>query len=331
MKVLYIGGTGEISASCVRESVSQGYEVTVFNRGHRSEALPEQVKMLRGDMNDEAAYRDLAQQHFDVVCQFFIFEPEQAQRDIEFFAGNTGQYLFISTASAYRKTLDHYAVVTEDTPLDNAYWEYSQKKTKMENLLFEAHRNARLPVTVVRPSHTYRQNFPVPLFEGDWTAQRILKGKPILVPGDGTSLWTLTHADDFAKPFVRLLGNENALGEAFHITRDEPYTWLEILSAMANALGTGLKYVTAASETILRYAPEYTGGLLGDKTPSTIFDNSKIKRVAGNFSCDVALEQGMKGVAAAFKHRQGNLVAKPDFDTVCDRIVADVQVLAPVR
>ncbi|MBN1378389.1 MAG: NAD-dependent epimerase/dehydratase family protein [Gammaproteobacteria bacterium] len=328
MRILYIGGTGEISASCVSESVKLGFDVTVFNRGNRSESLPDSVGVIKGDMNDDAVYKKIAQQQFDAVCQFFIFEPAQAKRDIEFFSGNTGQYVFISTASAYHKPLDRYSVITEKTPLQNAYWEYSRKKIAMEELLFEAHNKGRIPVTVIRPSHTYRKRFPTPVFDGDWTAQRMLEGKSILVPGDGTSLWTLTHADDFAKPFARLLCNEKAVGEAFHITRDQPYTWLEILSAMANALEVNFDYVTVAAMTILKYAPETTGELLGDKIQSTIFNNDKVKRIAGDFSCDVSLEQGMVGVARAFRERADSLPARPELDMVCTRIIADQRALA---
>lgn len=327
MKILYVGGTGEISASCVNESVKLGHDVSIFNRGNRSESLPKEVKTIKGDMNDDAAYKNIAAQNFDAICQFFLFEPDQIKRDIEFFSGHTSQYVFISTASAYQKPLDRFAVVTEETPLNNRYWEYSQKKTKMENMLFAAHDNGQLPVTVVRPSHTYRKRFPTPVFDGDWTAQRMLAGKPIVVPGDGTSLWTLTHADDFAKPFARLLGNDKAIGEAFHITRDEPYTWLEILSAMAKALGASFEYVTVASETILRYMPHLTGDLLGDKTPSTVFNNDKVKRVAGNFSCDVDLAQGMHRVAKSYRERAGKIPLRPEQDTLCGRMIGDQQAL----
>ena len=328
MKVLYIGGTGEISASCVKESIKQGHDVAVFNRGKRAGQLPDGVELITGDLNDDAAYKKIAQREFDVICQFFIFDPAQAERDIKFFSGHTGQYVFISTASAYQKPFDRFEVITEETPLNNIYWEYSQKKTAMEKILFDAYNSGRLPLTVVRPSHTYRENFPMPMFDGDWTAQRMLDGKPVLVPGDGTSLWTLTHADDFAKPFARLLGNDRAIGEAFHITRDEPYTWLEIMTAMSSALGVELHYVTVASETIVRYLPQYIGDILGDKTPSTVFNNDKVKRVAGNFSCDVSLEAGMAGVVRAFRERAAGLQPHPDFDTACDRIITDQQALA---
>ncbi len=328
MRILYIGGTGEISTSCVKESVGLGHEVSVFNRGQRGEPLPQNVQIIQGDLHDDNACKEIARQQFDVICQFFLFEPSQVQRDIEFFAGSTGQYVFISSASAYEKPLDRYSVITEETPLNNVFWEYSQKKTQMENLLFEAHEKQRLPVTVIRPSHTYRKFFPIPMFEGDWTAQRMLDGKPILVPGDGTSLWTLTHSDDFAKPFARLLGNDKALGEAFHITRDDPYSWLQILRAMATALGAETNYVTVATETIVRYAPEMTGELIGDKTPSSVFNNDKVKRVAGDFSCDVSLEQGMQGVAEAFMERRNGIQARPEMDQLCDRIIADQQALA---
>lgn len=325
MKVLYVGGTGEISYACVLESLKLGHEVSVFNRGLRPGMLPAEVETIRGEMRSLEGYAALRGRQFDVVCQFFAFDTGQIERDLSVFGGNVGQYVFISTASAYYKPLHRYAPVTEDTPLANPYWEYSQKKTHMERLLLEWHADGRLPVTIVRPSHTYRLNFPTALGSGDWTAGRMLEGKPIIVHGDGAGLWTLTHAADFAVPFARLLGNTRALGEGFHITRDNPYTWDEIFHAMAESLGVQPKLVHVASDTLVRYEPEWAGPLLGDKSPSTVFDNRKVKAVAGDFECAVSLEEGMRGVAAAYRERsQGAGVPNPEVDVALyERIIAE--------
>jgi nucleoside-diphosphate-sugar epimerase len=315
MKVLYIGGTGEISHACVLESLKLGHEVAVYNRGLRPGVFPGKVEMIRGDLISMEAHPELRGRKFDAVCQFFAFDAAEIERDLKIFGGNVGQYVFISTASAYFKPMHHYAVVTEKTPLTNPYWEYSQKKRRMELKLLEWHAAGRLPVTIVRPSHTYRLNFPTALGKGDWTARRMLDGKPVLVHGDGSSLWTLTHASDFAKPFARLLGNAGALGEDFHITRDEPYTWDEIFQAMAAALGVEPKLVHVASETLVRYESKWAGPLFGDKSPSTVFDNRKVKATAGDFECSVSLEAGMREVAAAYLQRAKNSApAEPEVD-----------------
>lgn len=328
MKILYIGGTGEISYACVLESLKLGHEVAVFNRGLRPGVLPDEVELIRGEVRSLEGYAALRGRTFDAVCQFFAFDTEQIERDLSVFGGRIGQYVFISTASAYYKPLTRYAVVTEDTPLNNPYWEYSQKKTHMEHMLLEWHGKGHLPVTIVRPSHTYRLNFPTALGSGDWTAKRMLDGKPVIVHGDGAGLWTLTHAADFARPFARLLGNEEALGEGFHITRDAPYTWDEIFHAMADALGVQPKLVHVASDTLVRYEPEWAGPLLGDKSPSTVFDNSKVKAVAGDFECSVSLDEGMRGVAAAYRQRSQSQNPEPEADVALyERIIAEQLVL----
>jgi nucleoside-diphosphate-sugar epimerase len=325
MKVLYIGGTGEISYACMLESLKLGHEVSVFNRGLRPDVLPGEVEAIRGEMLSLEGYAALRGRKFDAVCQFFAFDTEQIERDLEVFGGNVGQYVFISTASAYYKPLHRYALISEDTPLANPYWEYSQKKTHMERILLEWHEQGRLPVTVVRPSHTYRLNFPTALGGGDWTAKRMLEGKPIIVHGDGASLWTLTHAADFAGPFVRLLGNAKALGEDFHITQDNPYTWDEIFHAIAESLGVQPRLVHVASDTLVQYEPEWAGPLLGDKSPSTVFDNSKVKAVAGEFKCTVSLEEGMRGAAAAYRQRsRAGGDPNPEVDVALyERIIAE--------
>jgi nucleoside-diphosphate-sugar epimerase len=325
MKVLYVGGTGEISHACVAESVTLGHEVSVFNRGRSERPLPAGVREIRGDLADEAGYAALADERFDVVCQFLAFEASVVERDLAVFGGRIGQYAFISSASAYAKPLDRFAVITEGTPLENPYWEYSRKKAAMEASLMEWHRAGRLPVTIVRPSHTYRYNFPVALGGGDWTAERILAGRPVIVHGDGASLWTLTHSTDFARPFVRLLGNERALGEAFHITGRGVHTWDEILAAVGHALGAEPRLVHVASDTLVRYEPSWKGPLHGDKAPSTLFDNSKVVGAAGAFETTVSLDDGFAGVARAFEARRAKRgpATDPGLDALVARIVAE--------
>lgn len=303
MKVLYIGGTGEISYACVLESLQLGHEVTVLNRSQTEQALPLGVRQSSGDLQSDAAYASLAGERFDCVCQFFAFEPERIERDIAAFSGRTGQYLFISTASAYFKPIDRFERITERTPLTNPFWEYSQKKARIEAALFEAHARGTLPVTVVRPSHTYRRRLPSALGGGDWTARRMLAQQPVIVHGDGTSLWTLTHASDFARPFARLLGNPRALGEAFHITGENVHTWDEILTEMAHALGVEPKLVHVASDTLVRYEPAWKGPLHGDKAPSTLFDNSKVSAVAGPFPTTIAPQQGFAAAVPEVRRR----------------------------
>ena len=325
MKVLYIGGTGEISHACVNESLKLGHEVAVLNRARTAESLPKGVRQIRGDLDDDSCYDGLGSERFDSVCQFFAFDQARLDRDLRVFGGRTAQYVFISSASAYAKPLDRFAVISERTPLANPYWEYSQKKARMEASLLEWHRGGRLPVTIVRPSHTYCRNFPVAIGGGDWTAERMLAGRPVIVHGDGASLWTLTHSRDFARPFARLLGQSAALGEAFHITGEGVHTWDEMLTAMAKALGTEPRLVHVASDTLVRYDPSWKGPLHGDKSPSTLFDNSKVRSVGGPFETAVSLEQGFAETAEHFRARRASRdpVQDPRLDALVERILRE--------
>ena len=291
MRVLYIGGTGEISFDCIHESVRRGHEVTVYNRGHHNAGLPKQCRFVAGDVEDDAAYGRLAAQGFDVVCQFRLFTPAALERDIRLFSGHTGQYVFISSASAYRKPVRGLPI-TEATPLENPWWEYSRAKAEMEALL---QRQSRLPYTIVRPSHTYRLKMPTPM-PGNIEVSRMLRGKPVVLHGDGEALWTITHAEDFARPFARLLGNPRALGvelQLFHV----------------------------ASDTLVRYHPEWAGPLLGDKSPSVTFDNRKVKAVAGDFECPIDPWRGMKLVAERYPPSPDDF--DPALDALLDRIAAE--------
>jgi len=319
MRVLFVGGTGEISLDCVHESVRLGHDVTVFNRGHNNAGLPPECHRIVGDVEDDDAYRRLAALDFDVVCQFRLFTTAALARDIGLFAGHSGQYVFISSASVYRKPIRGLPI-TEATPLENPYWEYSRAKAEMEGLLRS---QTALPYTIVRPSHTYRSKMPAPL---GGAVSRMLRGKPVVVPGDGESLWTITHASDFARPFARLIGAPQVLGEAFHITNDRQWPWNEILEAIAAAIGVReLALVHVASDTLIRYRPAWEGPLLGDKSASVIFDNSKIKAAVGDFDCPIDPWEGMRLVAERYPPKADGHDA--ELDQLFDRIIADQRAL----
>ena len=313
MRVLYIGGSGEISFECIHESVRLGHDVTVFNRGRNNAGLPNACRFIAGDVADDAAYGRLAAGEFDVVCQFRGFAPAEMTRDIALFAGHCRQYVFISSASAYRKPVRDLPI-TEDTPLGNPYWAYSRAKAEMESLL---RAQDRLPYTIVRPSHTYRTRMTTAM---GGEVSRLLRGKPVVIHGDGESLWTVTHSCDFARPFARLLGTDHALGEAFHITNDRQWSWNEIFEAIAAALGVdGARWVHVASDRLIRYRPAWEGPLLGDKSPSVRFDNSKVKSVVGPFICPIGVWDGMRKVAEQFPPRAD--VYDAELDALYDRIV----------
>ena len=322
-RVLYIGGSGEISFACVEAAVRAGQQVTVFNRGIRGEKLPPEVERVSGDLNDDAAYGGLASRGFDTVCQFIGFHTDTVSRDIDAFAGRCGQYLFVSSASAYRKPW-HSGIITETAPLDNPFWEYSRMKAACESLLLEAHAAGRLPVTIVRPSHTYRTRLPGACIPGDHTAWRILNDKPIVVHDDGRSLWTLTHAEDFARAFVKLCGNEHALGEAFHITCDASRSWSEIVDLVGKALAHTPRVVHAPTDRLVEYSEHWLGPLKGDKSNSLVFDNSKVREAAGGWRCEIGLEAGLENAATITLNRLADGYTPDErLDALIDRIVAD--------
>jgi nucleoside-diphosphate-sugar epimerase len=303
-KVLIVGGSGEISLACVEEAVRCGHKVTVYNRGI-TQQCPDTVDQITGDIRDEQTYRALGEQHFDVVCQFLAFDTQTVERDIEIFAGHCSQYVFISSASAYQKPcLDH--IISEETPLENPFWSYSRKKAACEKILFSAFAKSGFPATIVRPSHTYRSRLPGAVIDGDHQAWRILHAKPIIVHGDGQSLWTLTHAEDFARAFVQLLGHPGVNGQAYHITSDRAYTWDVIISGVGEVLGVEPEVRHMTSNTLVRCHSDWEGPLLGDKSNSVIFDNSKIKQVAGSWECQVSLSGGLKRASVFCKSRIEN-------------------------
>jgi len=319
MKILFVGGTGQISLSCVERAVAAGHEVAVFNRGRRGAALPAGVRVLTGDMADAASYARLGTEDWDVVAQFMVYSPAQMQRDITTFTGRTGQYIFISSASVYQKTPFAY-LISEATPARNPYWPYSQAKIACETLM----KQSPLPWTNVRPSHTVRTSLPTMLGEGDSLAYRLLAGRPVPVAGDGTAIWTMTRSEDFARPFVGLFGNAAALREDFHITGDVGFTWDAIYMTLARGLGVTARIVHVPTDTLIRYQPDWAGPLLGDKSWTTLFDNSKIRRVAGAFACETDLEKILAEPLRHFLQRRADQVPySTETDALIDRIVAE--------
>ncbi len=323
MRVLYIGGTGEISFACVEAAKRAGHDVTIYNRGKRFDAGLLGVHQIVGDFTDHDTYATLGSGGFDVVCQFLAYSPESVERDIDTFAGRCGQYVFISTASAYRKP-NSTPLIVEDTPLGNPFWAYSRSKAECETRLLEAHHSGRLPVTIVRPSHTYRERLPSTVVNGDHLAWRLLNGKPIIVHGDGESVWTLTHADDFAQAFVRVCGNEAAIGECVHITDRVAHTWNAIMRMIESVSGRKAEVCHVLSRTLVDYDSSWEGPLLGDKSNSMIFDTGKIERLASNWRCEVSLEQGIRRTWPLVRMRIENGY-QPDeaIDTLIDRIVKE--------
>jgi nucleoside-diphosphate-sugar epimerase len=307
LKVLFIGGTGNISLPCVAAAVKAGHEVTVFNRGESEAPSPPGVASIVGDMKDDAAYRRLGKAGFDVVCQFIAFTPEQMVKDIETFS-DLGQYIFISSASVYEKPPRH-PIITEKTPTVNPYWTYSQDKISCEAMLKTA---KGISWTIVRPSHTVQTMLPTMFNEGDIVAHRMLEGRPVIVCGDGSTPWTLTRSEDFAPPFVGLFGKSTALGEHFHITSDNAYTWDDIYRTIAGGLGVEADIVHVPTDTLIRYHPQWEGPLMGDKTWPALFDNTKVKKVAGDFDAVKKLRDVLAEPIAHFKARSKPKAEKSD-------------------
>jgi nucleoside-diphosphate-sugar epimerase len=295
VKVLFIGGTGIISSACSPLAIQQGMDLYLLNRGQSKRATPEGAKILVGDINDPESAKAALQGHdFDVVVNWIAFGTNQIQRDLDLFRGRVGQYVFISSASAYQKPPSNLPV-RESTPLDNPFWEYSRNKIACEELLVDAYRKEKFPITIVRPSHTYDKTL-LPFDHGYTTLKRMLDGKPVSVPGDGTSLWTLTHHTDFAKGFNGLLGHSAAIGEAFHITNDEWLSWNQIFDIVAAKAGVKAKKMHVPSTVIAKHDPDRGPGLIGDKSHSMIFDNSKIKRIVPAFNCEIPFVRGAEEI-----------------------------------
>ena len=320
MKALFIGGTGNISSACVELALARGIEVTLLNRGTSRRPVPNGAQVLHGDIRDpQAVQAALGSRSFDVVADFVAFTPEHIETDLELFRGRTGQYIFISSASAYQ-TPPAILPVTESTVLDNPYWEYSRNKAACEERLVRAYREEKFPITIVRPSHTYSAPY-VPI-DGGWIAiDRMLRGEPVIVHGDGTSLWTLTHSSDFAKGFVGLMGNAHAIGESFHITSDEWLTWNQIHEILAAAAGVKATLVHVPSDLIAAYDPIWGESLLGDKTHSFILDNSKVKRLVPDFICTMPFSRGAEEIIAWHMADPARRKVDEAFNALCDRIL----------
>ena len=320
LRVLFIGGSGVISSACSRVAVDSGIELFVLNRG-RSTArpLPPGVSMLRADIREPGSVRDeIRDREFDAVVDWVAFTPEHVRTDIELFRGRTGQYVFISSASAYQ-TPPARMPVTESTPLRNPYWQYSRDKIACEDALVTAYRDEGFPATIVRPSHTYDETL-VP-FDGGWTVLgRMLAGKPVIVHGDGTSLWTLTHHDDFARAFVPLLGHPRTLGEAIHITSDDVLTWNQIAESLAAALGVTARLVHVPSDAIAAADPDWGAGLLGDKAHSMVFDNAKLRSIVPGWRAVIPFEQGARQIVEWYLADPARQVTDQALDAVMDKL-----------
>lgn len=319
-RVLLLGGTGVISSAVTAAALDQGYDVTVLNRGSASSRpLPDGVEELHGDLRDPESVRAaLGGREFDAVVDWVAFTPDHVRTDIDLFTGRTGQYVFISSASAYQTPPRRWPV-TETTPLDNPFWQYSRDKIACEDLLLGAHRDAGFPVTIVRPSHTYDRT-SVPL-DGGWTAiERMRQGRPVVVHGDGTSLWTLTHHEDFARGFVPLLGDARTLGEAFHITSDEILTWDQIVHTLAGAAGVEAEIVHVPSDVIAAADPAWGAGLLGDKAHSMFFDLTKLRGLVPDFAGTISFAQGAEQIIEWHDADPGRRQVDPRMDELMDRL-----------
>ncbi|MFZ5910431.1 MAG: SDR family oxidoreductase [Chloroflexota bacterium] len=337
MKILFIGGTGLISSACSDLAVELGHDLYILNRGKsRKYPLPGGARLLVGDVyQDENGVASLLAGHrFDAVVDWIAFTPADIERDFRLFRGKTGQFVFVSSASAYQKPPAHY-IITEETPLENPFWQYSRDKIACEERLMRVYQDDNFPVTIIRPSLTYGPS-QLPLCTNSWThpytiIERMKRGGKIVIPGDGTSLWVFTWNGDFAKGLLGLLGNQAAIGEAFHITSDEVLTWNQAYQAVGRALGVELDVVHIASELIARYDEHAIGSLIGDKVNSVVFDNSKIKRFVPNFACAVSWAEGVRRTLAWFEADASRQVVDEASNRLWDTIVAAYQRAFPVQ
>ena len=326
MKVLFIGGTGIISTASTRLAAKRGNELTLLRRGRHTADLPENVRTIAADLADEAAVAQaLASQSFDAVVDWRAYTPADIERDIRLFRGRTRQFVFISSASAYQKPAGHY-LITESTPLANPYWQYSRDKIACEDRLMKAYREEGFPITIVRPSLTYGDTqivLAVNSWQKSYTAvDRMRRGKKVIVPGDGSSLWVITHNSDFAFGLVGLLGHPQAIGHAFHITSDEVMTWDQFYRITAQAAGVEAEIVHIPSDFLGACIPDEVGSLTGDKAVSVVFDNSKIKRFVPGFCAKVPFAQGIARTIAWFdadpRRKQIDEAANATWDKLID-------------
>ena len=355
MKILFIGGTGTISQAITRSLVERGDEVTLVNRGNRNGAFAGKVNEIHvSDVNNEEeltskinaflisrsnaeALNETVGQvpandrapYFDAVCDFICFHKEQAERDFRVFQGKTKQFFFISSASAYHKPVKDY-MITEGTTLANPYWQYSREKIEIEEYLLECYKTYGFPVTLIRPSHTYdERSIPLGVHGKKGSYQvidRMLKGKPVIIHGDGTSLWRMTFNEDFAKGFVGLIGNSHAIGEAFHITNEETLTWNQIYETIAKALNVELKPYYVASEFLASCSDyDFTGSLIGDKSNSVVFDNTKLRRAVPGLNMNIRFEDGIKRTVDYVLSHPECQIPDPEFDAWCDKVIEKLE------
>ena len=334
MKALFIGGTGTISAAIVRKLAADPlWEVWLLNRGNRKDAVPEGVQEILCDISDEEdARRKLEGMEFDTVCEFIGFTQDQVERDYRLFAGKTKQYIYISSASAYNKPAASY-VITEGTTLANPHWEYSRNKIACENFLMQKYREEGFPVTIVRPSHTYdERSIPMGVHgkKGFYQViKRMQEGKPVIIQGDGSSLWHVTFNTDFAIGFTGLMGNRHAIGEAFQITGDEVLTWDQIYRTVADALGVELHPYHVASDYLSAVGDplgfDFDGSLTGDKSVSVVFDNSKLKRLVPQMTTNVRFDQGVRIALSYIQAHPECRVEDPEFDAWCDKVIDSLE------
>ncbi len=322
MKVLFIGGTGNISTSLSKLCIERGMELFLLNRGTRDTKIPG-VEVITGDINNYDVITNLLKHHkWDVVVNWIAFEEKDIERDIKLFRHKTKQYIFISSASVYQKPPSH-PVITESTPLFNPFWDYSRNKIACEERLNMEYRNENFPITIVRPSLTYDTVIPVAI--GGWTNYNIIdrmkKGEKVIVHGDGTALWTITHADDFAKGFIGLIGHQQAIGHSFHITSDEILTWDQIYQAVGHAVGVEPNIVHIPSDFISRCVPSFTGSLLGDKSYSVIFDNTKIRTFVPDFKAVIPFSEGIKKTIKWFEADSKRMVISDEINKEMDLII----------
>ena len=326
MKALFIGGTGTISMAITRLLIEKNWDLYIINRGNRNSNLPKGVTTITVDINDEQAVAEkIKDMTFDVVCDFIGFVPSQVERDYRLFCDKTKQFMYISSASAYQKLPSNY-IITEGTPLANPYWQYSRDKIECEAFLMKMYREHNFPVTIIRPSHTYdERSVPLGVHGQNGSFQvikRMMEGKPVIIHGDGTSLWTMTHNSDIAKGFVGLMGNIHAIGEVFQITSDETLTWNQIYKTIADCLGVAFKPYYVSSDflaTVSNY--DYYGSLLGDKSNSVVFDNTKLKKAVPEFSVTLRFDQGVKQTIDYVLSHPECQIEDRAFDVWCDRVI----------
>jgi len=334
MKVLFIGGTGIISTAVSELAIEKGMDLYQFNRGKRSEFFTDGVKLIKGDISDREGMKSLLKDYeFDVVVDWLAFNPSDIERDIKLFKNRTNQFILISSASVYQKPLDNY-LIKETTPTVNLFWQYARDKIACEERLIKEYKEKDFPVTIVRPSFTYGVTLIPAVVTNNkkpmTLINRMRNGKKIIVPGDGSSLWVMTHNSDFAKGFVGLIGNEKAIGETFHITSDEVLTWDQIIKTICRVAGVEPNIIHIPSDFINAYAPNTGEELLGDKSVSVVFDNTKIKKFVPDFNCEVKYEEGITRSLKWLEAHPEYCEIDDDNNSIMDKIISKYESALPM-